>query len=320
MVDKPKKVIVISGPTATGKTALGVELCLRLGGEVISADSMQVYRGLDIGTAKVTQAEARGVPHHMIDVAGPGEDFSVSRWVDMAAHCAEDIFSRGKIPVIVGGTGLYIDSLLSGRDFAGAGTDGALRARLSGEYDELGGDAFRERLRAVDPERAEILHPADKKRLVRAMEVYLLTGETITAHDERTRALPPRWPSARFALSFADRQALYSRIDARVDEMISRGLLGEVEGLLREGKISSKSSSMQAIGYKEAVEYLEGRCTRQETAEKIKLASRRYAKRQLTWLRRDAGTEWILWNGAPDAGGGARRVLSSLERGGFFGV
>lgn len=316
---KPNKVIVISGPTATGKTALGVEVCLRLGGEVISADSMQVYRGLDIGTAKATRAEMRGVAHHMLDAAAPDEDFSVARWVDMASQCARDIFSRGKIPVIVGGTGLYIDSLLSGRDFSPAGTDGVLRARLSREYDECGGEAFRERLREVDPQRAEILHPADKKRLVRAMEVYLLTGETITAHDERTRALPPRWPSARFALSFADRQALYARIDARVDAMVSRGLFTEAAALLREGKITPRSPAMQAIGYKESLEYLEGRCTADEAAEMIKLASRRYAKRQLTWLRRDAGLEWILWDGEPDPRGGAQRVLGALERSGFFG-
>lgn len=315
---KPEKVIVISGPTATGKTALGVELCLRIGGEVISADSMQLYRGLNIGTAKATEEEMRGVPHHMLDVAEPDEDFSVSRWVDMAADCAGKIFAHGRIPVIVGGTGLYIDSLLSGRSFASADMDGALRARLSSEYDEQGGDAFRERLRRVDPRRAELLHPADKKRLVRAMEVYLLTGETITAHDERTKALPPRWPSSRFALSFANRQALYARIDARVDQMLASGLFGEVEQLMREGKISPESSSMQAIGYKEAVEYLEGRCTAAEAAERIKLASRRYSKRQLTWLRRDAGLEWILWDSAPDPCAGALRVIQTLKHSNFF--
>lgn len=317
-VEKPKKVIVISGPTATGKTALGVEVCLRLGGEVISADSMQLYRALDIGTAKVTDGEARGVPHHMVDIAEPDEDFSVSRWVDAAAKCAEDIFSRGKIPVIVGGTGLYIDSLLSGREFAASDTDGEVRARLGREYDALGGEAFRGRLRAVDPERAEILHPADKKRLVRAMEVYLLTGETITRHDERTRQMPPRWESARFALSFENRQALYGCIDARVDGMIRRGLFEEVRALLEEKKVSPRCTSMQAIGYKQAVDYLEGRISQNEAAERIKRASRRYAKRQLTWLRRDAQLEWILWPGAPDIDEGARRVLRTLERGNFF--
>lgn len=313
-----EKVIVISGPTATGKTALGVELCLRLGGEVISADSMQVYRGMDIGTAKVTSDETRGVPHHMLDVAEPDELFSVSRWVEGAVKCAEDIFSRGKVPVIAGGTGLYIDSLLSGRDFAPAAADGALREELGREYDGLGGAAFRERLAEVDPRRAEILHPSDKKRLVRAMEVYLLTGETITRHDERTGQAPPRWPSARFALSFLSRQTLYERIDARVDEMVRRGLFDEVRRLLRERKISPDCSAMQAIGYKEAAEYIGGRCTADEAAERIKLASRRYAKRQLTWLRRDAGLEWILWDGLPDTDAGARRITRALRESGFL--
>ena len=241
-----KRVLVITGPTATGKTALGVELALRLGGEVVSADSMQVYRGLDVGTAKVTAAEARGVPHHLVDIAGPEEDFSVARWVAAAAETVEDIFTRDKVPVIVGGTGLYIDSLLSGRDFAVRG-GGELREELGAEYDKIGGDAFREKLREIDSERAEKLRPGDKKRLVRAMEVYLLTGETISAHDARTRALPPRWDSLRVALSFANREALYARIDARVDGMVRDGLFGEVERLLSAG-LSPESTAMQAIG------------------------------------------------------------------------
>lgn len=315
---KTEKVIVISGPTATGKTALGIETCLRLGGEVISADSMQVYRGMDIGTAKAAPEEMRGVRHHMLDAAEPDEAFSVSRWVDGAAECARDIFSRGKIPVIVGGTGLYIDSLLSGRDFAPAASDGALRESLGREYDERGGAAFREKLAAVDPRRAEILHPSDKKRLVRAMEVYLLTGETITRHDERTRMSTPRWPSARFALSFSARETLYGRIDARVDEMVRRGLFEEVRRLLRERKIPPGRPAMQAIGYKEAAEYIDGRCTQAEAVERIKLASRRYAKRQLTWLRRDAAAEWILWDGEPDAAAGALRVTRALRESGFL--
>ncbi|MBQ9733146.1 MAG: tRNA (adenosine(37)-N6)-dimethylallyltransferase MiaA, partial [Clostridia bacterium] len=231
-----KRVIVITGPTATGKTALSVELALRLGGEVVSADSMQLYRRMDLGTAKVSPSETRGVPHHMVDVAEPEENFSVSRWVDMAAECCEDILARGKVPIITGGTGLYIDSLLSGRDFAAApDTDEALRQRLSEEYDSIGGEAFREKLREVDPERAEKLHAADKKRLTRAMEVYLLTGETITAHDERTRAIPPRYESLRLALTYENRDTLYERIDRRVDIMVEMGLFEEVNSLLRSG-------------------------------------------------------------------------------------
>lgn len=293
-----KKVLVITGPTATGKTALGVELALRLRGEVISADSMQVYRGMDIGTAKVTAAEARGVPHHMVDVAEPWEPYSVSQWVEAAAACAEDILARGKLPVIVGGTGLYIDSLLSGRDFAEGG-DPAVRAALGAEYDRAGGQAFREKLAAVDPARAAKLHPADKKRLVRAMEVYELTGETITAHDEKTKALPPRWDSFRAALAFADREALYARIDRRVDAMMQNGLIGEVQRLLDAG-LPPGSTAMQAIGYKEVAAYLRGACTLAEAVEAVKRESRRYAKRQLTWLRRDGDLRWIEWQTEPD--------------------
>ena len=298
MKNQDKRVLVVTGPTATGKTALGVELALRLGGEVISADSMQLYRGMDIGTAKVTPEETRGVTHHLVDVADPTESWSVSRWVEAAADCAEGIFARGGVPVIVGGTNLYIDSLLSGRDFSESG-DPALRASLSEEYERIGGEAFRENLRGVDPERAEKLHPSDKKRLVRAMEVWRLTGETITAHDARTRALPPRWGSLRFALSFADRERLYARIDTRVDAMLRAGLAEEVRGLLRAG-LSPDSTAMQAIGYKEIAAFLRGECTEAEAFENVKRESRRYAKRQLTWLRRDAGLHWILWDAQPE--------------------
>ena len=309
-----KKVIVITGPTATGKTALSVELALRLHGEVISADSMQIYRKMDIGTAKVTPEETKGVPHHMVDVAQPGESFSVARWVDMAAAAAEDIFTRGKVPIIAGGTGLYIDSLLSGRDFAAApDADEGLRTRLSAEYDSIGGAAFREKLRQIDPDRAEKLHEADKKRLVRAMEVYLLTGETISAHDERTRATPPRWDSLRVALSFADRAKLYERIDQRVDIMVRQGLFAEVESLL-EGGLDGQSTAMQAIGYKEPAAYFAGRISRDEAIELIKQESRRYAKRQLTWLRRDKELVWINRDEMPDTAAAAE-MIAELYRG-----
>ena len=302
-----KRVLVLTGPTATGKTALGVELALRLGGEILSADSMQVYRGMDIGTAKVTPAETRGVPHHLLDVADPTEPFSVSRWVDLAAAAAEDIFARGRVPILAGGTNLYIDSLLSGRDFAEGPGDDGLRAALNAEYDRLGGDRFREALRRIDPERAEKLAPADRKRLVRAMEVYRLTGETITAHDARTKALPPRYPSLRWALSFQNREDLYARIDARVGQMEAAGLFDEVAGLLDRG-LSAGDTAMQAIGYKEAAAALTGQCSRAEALEAIRRESRRYAKRQLTWLRRDKALRWVLWDSAPDIGRAADEI------------
>ena len=302
------KLLIITGPTATGKTALGAALALALDGEVISADSMQIYRGMDIGTAKPTAAETRGVPHHMIDVADPGEDWSVARWADMAAKCVEDIRARGKLPIVVGGTGLYIDALLNGTDFAAA-ADPALREVLGAEYDALGGEAFREKLAAVDPLRAEKLAPADKKRLVRAMEVYTLTGETITEHDRRTAARPPRYASVRYALTWNDREVLYKRIRTRVDAMEAAGLFEEVEALLRAG-LSPQSTAMQAIGYKEIAAALRGECSRQEALEQVKVSSCRYAKRQLTWLRRDAGLRWLPREDFPTEADCLRQIIS----------
>jgi tRNA dimethylallyltransferase len=308
----PQPVVVITGPTATGKTALGVLLALQAGGEVVSADSMQIYRGMDIGTAKPAADEMRGVPHHMLDVADPTEDYSVARYVEEASRCADDILARGKLPVVVGGTGLYIDSLLAGRRFAAAPGDAELRRRLAAEYDEAGGAAFSERLRGLDPERAAKLHPADKRRLVRAMEVCLSGGETMTEHDRRDRERPPRYASVRFALCYAERQRLYDRIDARVDDMVSRGLFKEVRALL-DGGLPPDSGAMQAIGYKEAAAALRGECSEDEAVELIKRGSRRYAKRQLTWLRRDGGLRWLLWEKEPSLSRLPEELLAALN-------
>ena len=286
-----EKILVVTGPTATGKTALSVELAKKLGGEIVSADSMQIYRGMDIGTAKVTKAEMQNIPHHMIDIADPSEDYSVSRYVEEADAAVQDILARGRLPIIAGGTNLYIDSLISGLDFAERAEDNALRERLNAQYDEFGGEAMIATLRGFDPERAAKLHPADKRRIVRAVEIYILTGETITRHDEETKKRPKRYDAVKIALTFADRAVLYDRINARVDKMVSDGLFDEVKGLLDSG-LSPACTSMQAIGYKEPAAYFRGEMSRDAAIELIKLSSRRYAKRQLTWLRRDTTVLW----------------------------
>ena len=278
----PPKILVIVGPTASGKTRMAVELAQRHNGEVISADSMQIYRTMDIGTAKPTQEEMGGIPHHMIDVADPEEDFSVARYVEMAARCVDDVLERGKLPIVAGGTGLYIDSLLSGRTFAPFSPDSALRGELERELAEKGGQAMLEALAQVDPEAAQRLHPNDHKRIIRALEVYRSTGKTITQHNRETQAIPPRYNALTIGLAFQDRQAMWRRIDQRVDEMVAAGLEDEVRRLLTSG-ISPKCTAMQAIGYKEFTQALSGEMTWQEAADVVKLRSRQYAKRQPTW-------------------------------------
>ena len=284
--------ICIPGPTASGKTALAVELAKLTNGEVVSCDSMQVYRRMDIGTAKPTREEMQGIPHHMIDVCEPDEDFSVSRYCEMAAAAVEDIFSRGKTPIIAGGTGLYMDSLIRGNAFAPFPATGQ-RERLEAEADQVGMTVMLERLRAIDPESAARLHLADRKRILRALEVYLETGETITAHNLRTQAIPPRYSPVWLGLDFENRQELYDRIDRRVDIMLEEGLVEEIRGLLDSG-IPRKCTAMQAIGYKEFTDALEGRCSIGEAAEQVKQSSRHYAKRQLTWFRRNKSIHWLI--------------------------
>ncbi len=295
----PPKILVICGPTASGKTALAVELALRHHGEVVSADSMQIYRRMDIGTAKPTREEMGGVPHHMLDVADPEEDFSVARYVDMAAKCVDDILSRGRLPILAGGTGLYIDSLLSGRTFAPFQPDSPLRGQLEEQLRREGGAAMLARLAQVDPDSAARLHPNDEKRIVRALEVYQSTGKTITQHNLETQAIPPRYDALTLALAFERREDMWSRIDRRVDQMMDQGLVAEVQGLLDSG-VPAKCTAMQAIGYKEmAAALLSGGDVR-AAAEEIQLRSRQYAKRQLTWFRRNKAARWLLWGREPD--------------------
>ena len=295
----PPKILVVSGPTASGKTALAVELALRHNGEVVSADSMQIYRRMDIGTAKPTRAEMRGVPHHMLDVADPEEDFSVARYVELAARCVDDILARGKLPIVAGGTGLYIDSLLSGRTFARFDPDSPLRRELEEELARRGGAALLEELARVDPDTAARLHPNDGKRIVRALEVYRSTGTTLTAHNAMTRSLPPRYDALTLTLAFQRREDMWDRIDRRVDRMMADGLAEEVRALLDSG-VPDRCTAMQAIGYKEMAAALRGDGDTARAAEEIKLRSRQYAKRQLTWFRRNPDARWLLWDREPD--------------------
>ena len=283
-------IICLAGPTASGKTALAVALAQALNGEVVSCDSMQVYKFMDIGTAKPTLAEMQGIPHHMIDVADPREDYSVSRYCKDAAPIVEDIVSRGKTAIIAGGTGLYMDSLIRGNDFAPFPSTG-VRERLERQADAEGLEAMRSWLRSIDPEAETRIQ--DRKRLLRALEVYLETGETITEHNRRTQALPPRFTPLWLGLDFENRQSLYSRIDLRVTHMLEAGLLQEIRSLLQSG-VPDTATAMQAIGYKEFVSALNGHGTVEAAADSVRQSSRRYAKRQLTWFRRNPAIHWLI--------------------------
>ncbi len=310
------KILVITGPTASGKTALAVELAKRHNGEVISADSMQIYRRMDIGTAKPTAQEMGGVPHHMIDVADPEEDFSVARYVDLAGRCVEDVLSRGKLPILAGGTGLYIDSLLSGRTFAAFDEASPLRSELEGRYAREGGPALLQELARIDPDAAARLHPNDGKRIVRALEVWLTTGKTITRHNEETKALPPRYDALTLTLDFVRREDLWDRVDRRVDKMMEAGLEGEVRALLDSG-VPERCTAMQAIGYKEMVPVVSGDMAAEDAAAQIKLRSRQYAKRQRTWFRRNQGAKWLLWGPVPNFADALQRSTDYMEE---FGI
>ena len=285
-------IICVAGPTASGKTALAVELAKLTGGEVVSCDSMQIYKRMDIGTAKPTPDEMQGIPHHMIDVAEPDEDFSVSRYCEMATPIVDDIIARGKTVIIAGGTGLYMDSLIKGNDFAPFPSTG-VRQRLEEQADREGMEAMLTWLRSVDPEAASKLHLADRKRVIRALEVYLETGETITEHNRRTQAIPPRYDPLWIGLDFQDRSQLYRRIDLRVELMLKAGLVEEIRSLLASG-IPAKCTAMQAIGYKEFVAALEGNGTIEDAAAQVQQSSRHYAKRQLTWFRRNKNMNWLI--------------------------
>ena len=302
------KIICIAGPTASGKTALSIALAKELGGEVVSCDSMQIYKGMDIGTAKPTLQERDGIPHHMLDVAEPWEDFSVSRYCNLATPIVEDILARGKTAIIAGGTGLYMDALIRGNAFAPCPSTGR-REELEAQADREGIESVLCKLKEVDPDSAARLHLSDRKRIIRALEVYLETGETITAHNEKTKAIPPRFQPVWFALEDENRQDLYARIDKRVDQMLDKGLIAEIEGLLQRG-IPAKCTAMQAIGYKEFLCALSGEISLETAAVQVKQASRHYAKRQLTWFRLNENIHWLRRT----PGEGTQEILSQARQ------
>ncbi len=307
--------ICIAGPTASGKTALSIALARELGGEIVSCDSMQVYRHMDIGTAKPTVAERQGIPHHMLDVVEPQEDYSVSRYCAEAAPIVDDILARGKTAIIVGGTGLYMDSLIRGNDFAPFPATG-VRQQLEAEADRIGMEAMLSRLDAIDPDSAARIHLSDRKRILRALEVYLETGETITAHNRRTQAIPDKYRPVWLALEDEDRQALYARIDRRVDTMLEEGLIKEIESLLARG-IPKKCTAMQAIGYKEFLAALDGQISLEQAANQVKQGSRHYAKRQLTWFRRNPRIHWLRRRegfGSEEILAAARQIVKEIDK------
>jgi tRNA dimethylallyltransferase len=299
--------ICICGPTASGKTGLAVALAKKLDGEVVSCDSMQIYRGMDVGTAKPDAAEMDGVPHHLLDVAEPGEDFSVGRYVKLADAAIADIRSRGKTAIVCGGTGLYMDSLVRGETFA-APSRPAQREYVEHIAEEKGVAYLYEMLKDADPETAEKLHVSDRKRIVRAMEVFLITGMPLSWHNAQSKLRPPKYEPVWIGLSFRDRSKLYARVDARVDQMLDRGLEAEVRALLDRG-VDPKTTAMQAIGYKEMAAALRGECSVKQAADRIKQASRNYAKRQLTWFRRNEAVRWLYVDETPDLLAAAMKLV-----------
>lgn len=282
--------VVIAGPTASGKTAAGVYLAKQLNGEVVSADSMQIYREMTIGTAKPVPEEMEGIPHHLIDFVDPSDSFSVAEYVQLAQQKIGEIHSRGKLPILVGGTGLYISSLVDNIQFSESESDIAYREEMIALAQQEGAQALWEKLNEVDPAAAQKIHPNNVGRVARALEVYHTTGIPISVHQERSRTKPSPYALCMMALSFRDRQKLYDRINLRVSLMVQQGLEQEARQLIQKGY---GATSFQAIGYKEMGAYLAGEETLEEACEHIRQESRRYAKRQLTWFRRDERYQWF---------------------------
>ena len=302
-----KPLIVLTGPTAVGKTALSIQLARRIGGEIISADSMQVYRHMDIGTAKIRLEEMDGVPHHLIDILEPTEDFNVVRFQALARAAVEDIYSRGKIPIVAGGTGFYIQALLNDIDFTQIDENTQFREEMERLAAEQGAEVLHERLRAVDPESAEAIHANNVKRVIRALEYYEQTGEKISAHNEAERAKTSPYHFFYYVLN-TDRTVLYERIEKRIDEMMEEGLVEEVRQLQAMG-CSRDSVAMQGLGYKEILAYLNGEMSLETAVNILKRDTRHLAKRQLTWFRRERDVRFLY---LPEFDNDRERVLEHI--------
>ncbi len=285
------QILVVAGPTASGKTGLAVRLAKEYGGEVISADSMQIYQYMNVASAKPTIDEMQGVPHHLLDFVSPFEPFSVADYVKLAKEKINEVISRGKLPIVAGGTGLYISSLVDNVEFAEEEPDPSVRIRLFAEAEEKGIEPLYQRLQEIDPEAAAAIHPNNHKRVIRALEIFETTGLTMTEQNARSKMIPSPFDPYMLALC-PPRELLYERINLRVDAMVDEGLFEEAKALMDMG-LNRDMQSMQGIGYKEAFDCLNGDISKEECVEEIKRATRRYAKRQLTWFRRDARYRWI---------------------------
>lgn len=286
-MDKPE-VIVICGPTASGKTGLSIELAKKINGEIISGDSMQIYKEMDIGTAKVTREEMQGIKHYLIDIIEPNQRYSVAEFKKDAEKAIEEIINKGKTPIVVGGTGLYIDSLIYGIEYQNIKLDEEYRKKLEKEAEE-GLDNLYEKAKKIDPEAMKKISPNDKKRIIRVLEIYKATGKTKTQQEEESRK-ELKYDYKVFAINM-EREKLYERINKRVDLMLQQGLIEEVEKITK--KYNEFPTAMQGLGYKEVVEYLENKTTKEEMIEKIKMETRRYAKRQITWFKKNKQTIWL---------------------------
>ncbi|WP_394527285.1 tRNA (adenosine(37)-N6)-dimethylallyltransferase MiaA [Lacrimispora sp. JR3] len=302
-----KPLIILTGPTAVGKTALSLRLAKAIGGEIISADSMQVYRGMDIGSAKITKEEMMGIPHHLIDVLDPREEFNVTVFQAMAKAAVEEIYSRGRIPIVAGGTGFYIQALLNDIDFTETGEDSSIRTELEKIAEEKGAAHLHEMLLMIDPESAEQIHANNVKRVIRAIEFYRQTGERISKHNKRERQKESPYDFLYFVVN-TDRDTLYQRIDQRVDQMVEQGLVEEVKRLKASG-CTRDMVSMQGLGYKEILDYLQGEYSLEEALYLIKRDTRHFAKRQITWFKREKDVRWL---NLPDYGYDLDKVLEKM--------